>query len=85
MVAGLPKFNQDAGFSKSIKFSGYSVFLPQENAEYSDTGTVGNPLRASAEKGQKILDRFSDYVADLANELKGLKVEVTTKAFIDRV
>jgi creatinine amidohydrolase len=85
MVAGLPKFNQDAGFSKSIKFAGYSVFLPQENAEYSETGTVGNPLRASAEKGQKILDRFSDYVADLANELKGLTVEVRTTEFIDRV
>jgi creatinine amidohydrolase len=84
-VAGLAKFRQDAGFSKSIKFAGHSVFLPQENADYSDTGTVGNPLRASEVKGRKILDRFSDYVADLVKELKRLKVEVRERAFIDRV
>ena len=84
-VAGSKKVNQDAGFSKTIKFNGVQVFLPQENSDYSYTSTVGNPERATAEKGQKILDRFVDIAADLANELKPLEVDVHTTEFPDRI
>ncbi|MBI2872273.1 MAG: creatininase family protein [Chloroflexi bacterium] len=84
-VADSPKFVQDSGFSKTIKFAGYSVLLPQENADYSHTGTVGNPLRATAEKGGRILERFSDYVADLACELKKVQVQVRAREFVDRM
>jgi creatinine amidohydrolase len=85
IVAGSSKFVQDAGFSKTIKFGKYQVFLPQENADYSTTSTVGNPERATAQKGAAILDRFVDYTADLCDELRGLNVEVHTTAFPDRM
>jgi creatinine amidohydrolase len=84
-VAGSTKFNQDAGFSKTIKFDGYQVFLPQENSDYSYSSTVGNPERATAEKGRRMLERFVDITADLCNELKGLPSTVHTSAFPDRI
>ncbi len=84
VVAG-SQFNQDAGFSKTIKFGAYQVFMPQENADYSTTSTVGNPERATAEKGNRMLDRFVDYTADVCTELKGMEVEVHTKVFTDRM
>lgn len=84
-VAGSKKFVQDAGFSKSIKFGGYQVFLPQENSDYSDTSTVGNPERATAEKGERMLQRFVDIAVDLCRELKKLDVTPHTRAFPDRM
>lgn len=84
-VAGSKKFNQDAGFSKTIKFDGVQVFLPQENSDYSYTSTVGNPERATAEKGQRMLDRFVDIAVNLCAELKTLEVDVHTSAFNDRI
>jgi len=43
VIAGSKKFNQDGGFSKTIMFDGYQVFLAQENSDYSYTSTVGQP------------------------------------------
>jgi creatinine amidohydrolase len=79
------KFNQDAGFSKTIKFDGYQVFMAQENSDYSYSSTVGNPERATAEKGQAMLDRFVKITADLCEELKGMDVKPHTTAFMDRI
>lgn len=84
-VKGSDKFNQDAGFSKTIRFDGYQVFLPQENSDYSYTSTVGNPERATAEKGQQMLDRFIDITTNLANELKNLDTKPHTTHFTDRM
>jgi creatinine amidohydrolase len=84
-VAGSSKFKQDAGFSKTIMFDGYQVFLPQENSDYSYTSTVGNPERATAEKGERILERFTHIGATLCEELKGLTADVHTTAFPDRM
>lgn len=85
IVKDAPAFNQDAGFSKAIRFGAYQVFMAQENADYSTTSTVGNPERASAEKGERILERFVSYTADLCEELKKLDVNVHTRAFTDRI
>jgi creatinine amidohydrolase len=85
IVAASDKFVQDAGFSKTIKFNGYQVFLPQENSDYSYSSTVGNPERASVEKGQKMLERFVEIAVDLCNELKALDVKPHTTAFDDRM
>jgi creatinine amidohydrolase len=85
MVSQSAKFVQDAGFSKTIKFNGYQVFLPQENSDYSHSSTVGNPERATAEKGQKMLDRFVQIGVDLCNELKTFDVTPHTTEFPDRI
>ena len=83
-VAG-SKFVQDAGFSKTIKFAGYQVLLQQENSDYSKTSTVGNPERATAEKGERMLERFVSIATDLCHELKKLDVTPHTTAFPDRI
>jgi creatinine amidohydrolase len=85
VVQASSKFNQDAGFSKTIKFDGIDVYMAQENSDYSNTSTVGNPERATVEKGQKILDRFVKITADICNELKALDVKVHTTEFPDRM
>jgi creatinine amidohydrolase len=85
VVAKSSKFNQDAGFSKTIKFNGNQVFLPQENSDYSYSSTVGNPERASADKGQKMLNRFVEIGVDLCNELKTFEIAPHTTEFRDRM
>jgi creatinine amidohydrolase len=85
IVAASEKFRQEAGFSKTIKFGAYEVFLPQENAEYSHTSTVGNPETATAEKGERILARFADFTAEVCDELKKIEVKVHTREFVDRI
>jgi creatinine amidohydrolase len=84
-VSSSKKFNQDAGFSKTIKFDGYQVFMAQENEDYSYSSTVGNPERATAEKGNLMLDRFVKITADLCNELKTMDVKPHTTEFPDRI
>ena len=84
-LAPSTKFVQDAGFSKTIKFDGYQVFMPQENADYSYSSTVGNPERATAEKGEKMLNRFVDIGVALCNDLKTIPSTPHTTEFLDRM
>lgn len=84
-LAPSTKFVQDAGFSKTIKFDGYQVFMPQENADYSYSSTVGNPERATAEKGEKMLNRFVDIGVALCNDLKTIPSNPHTTDFLDRM
>lgn len=70
------KFTKHNG-SAYVTFRGQDmVYMPMDHREYSDTGLIGNPFRASVEKGNKILDIVSDYFAAFIQELKELKVEV---------
>ncbi len=57
------------------------VYMPMDHREYSDTGLIGNPFHASAEKGNKILDVVSGYFAAFIGELKQLKVEATNRDY----
>lgn len=85
IVKGSARFRQDAGFSKTIKFDGYQVFMAQENSDYSYTSTVGNPERASIAKGEQILERFIGITANLCTELMSIDVTPHTTAFPDRI
>ena len=63
-----------------------SMWVPMEHHEYSDTATIGNPLRASKEKGEKLLDRAAKGLADLVEEIKKFNITVPPekRAFNDR-
>ena len=54
-----------------------SMWVPMEHHEYSDTATIGNPLRASKEKGEKLLERAGKCLADLVNEIKKFDIKVS--------
>lgn len=60
------------------------LYLPMDHNEYSDTGIIGNPFTASREKGEKIIERMSDILAEHINELKKVQVTVRNREFIDR-
>jgi creatinine amidohydrolase len=61
-----------------------ALYLPMDHDEYSDTGIIGNPLRASKEKGEKIIERMSQILANYIEELKKVKIEVRNREFIGR-
>jgi creatinine amidohydrolase len=62
------------------------MWVPMEHHEYSDTATIGNPKRASREKGVKILQRGGELLAATIEEVKkfDIKVPEEKRAFNNR-
>jgi creatinine amidohydrolase len=69
-----------------VEFDGYKYFsFPMDHHEFIESGTIGNPLRATAEKGEKAFELFADHTARGILELMKVPVEVHNREFIDRV
>lgn len=69
----------------AVTFKGYhGVIFPMDHHEYSETGLIGNCHLGTKEKGDKIFDIISDYLADFLNSLKPLQVDIKNREFIDR-
>ena len=69
-----------------VQFDGYKYFtFPMDHHEFIESGTIGNPMRATAEKGEEALRRYADHVARGILELMKVPVEVHTRAFNERV
>lgn len=69
-----------------VEFEGYKYFrFPMDHHEFIESGTIGNPLRASVEKGEEALRRYSEHVAKGLLELEKVAVEITNREFVDRV
>jgi len=81
---GFSKMN-GSPYVKYDKTNAELLYVPMDHHEYSDTGLIGNPFRASAEKGHKITDRMAEHFRDYIEALKKIKVEATNRAFISRV
>jgi len=85
-----PAFLPDAFLKKdgtpSVEFEGYNYFVfPMEHREFSDTGLIGNPFRASAEKGTQANRRFGEHLGRALIELGKVNIEVRNREFINRV
>lgn len=84
-----PAYMGDA-FSKidgtaTVKFQGSeNIFVPMEHHEYSDTATIGNPFRATKEKGLAMFERMAKHLADYVDEVREFEVEITESDFPDR-
>ena len=52
---------------------------------FANTGLIGNPLRATKEKGEEALKRFAAHLARALAELEKVKIEVTNREWKDRV
>lgn len=79
-----PSFIKTDG-APDVEFEGYQYFVfPMDHAEFSRTGVIGNPLRASAEKGEEALERFADHLVKAIDEFRPLSVSVTRRGFEDR-
>jgi creatinine amidohydrolase len=70
----------------SVVFEGHSYFVfPMEHRDFSDSGLIGNPLRATKEKGEESLKRFAAYLVRALKELETVKIEVRNREWVDRV
>ena len=87
--AGIPGFLPDE-FRKSdgapdVEFEGYTYFtFPMDHHEFIESGTIGNPLRATKEKGEEAFRRFGEHVAKGVLELMKPPVKVQDREFVDR-
>ena len=57
------------------------AWVPMDHQEYSDTGLIGNPFRATADKGRRIIQRKAELLAEFCNELKKVKIEVRNRDY----
>ncbi|GIK56856.1 MAG: creatininase family protein [Chloroflexi bacterium] len=68
-----------------VEFEGYTYFnFPMDHHEFIESGTIGNPLRATKEKGEEAFRRLSEHVARGILELMHVPVEVHNREFRDR-
>jgi creatinine amidohydrolase len=87
--AHIPEFLPKA-FSKNdgmpdAEFEGYQYFsFPMDHHEFVENGIIGNPMRATAEKGEEAFRRLSEHVARGVLELQKVEVNVHTREFIER-
>jgi len=84
--AFLPRsFGKNDGMP-DVEFEGYKYFtFPMDHHEFIESGTIGNPLRATAEKGEKAFELFAEHTARGILELMKVPVEVHNREFVNRV
>jgi creatinine amidohydrolase len=79
-----PSFMKRDG-TPDVAFQGYTYFVfPMDHREFSPTGCIGNPMRATKEKGEKAFALYVDHLVDALAEFEQVKVEVRKRAFDER-
>jgi creatinine amidohydrolase len=69
-----------------VEFEGYKYFrFPMDHHEFIESGTIGNPMRATIEKGEEAFRRYSEHCAKGILELNKVTVTVRNREFVDRV
>ncbi|HEX9439401.1 MAG TPA: creatininase family protein [Roseiflexaceae bacterium] len=82
----LPESFSKADGAPDVQFEGYQYFyFPMDHDEFNDTGVIGNPLRASAEKGEEAFRRYAAHLVAAIAELNKVEVRVHTREFRERV
>ncbi len=71
-----PKFSKKDGTSTVMFEGSENIFVPMLHHEYSDTATIGNPLRSSVEQGEKVFERISNHLAAFLQEVKKFPFKV---------
>jgi creatinine amidohydrolase len=82
----LPKTFAKKDGMPDVEFEDYKYFtFPMDHHEFIESGTIGNPLRATAEKGEEAFRRYSEHVARGVLELMKVPVTVHNREFVERV
>lgn len=69
----------------TVKFEGSeNIWVPMEHHEYCDTAVIGNPFRATKEKGLEMLERMSGHLTRYVREVRDFKVEITKSDYPER-
>jgi creatinine amidohydrolase len=80
-----------AAFSKAdgapdVQFKGYQYFqFPMDHDEFTETGVIGNPMRATAEKGEEAFNRYAAHLVEALAELRKVDVQISNREFRERV
>ena len=78
----LPEAFRKSDGAWDAQYKGYEYFyFPMDHNEFADHGVIGNPLRATAEKGEQIFERFSSYLAEAVADLRSVPVEIREREF----
>jgi creatinine amidohydrolase len=81
----LPDEFDKADGAWDAQFKGYEYFyFPMDHEEFAPHGVIGNPNRATAEKGDQIFQRFAEYLAQALEALRKVPVEVTSRRFVNK-
>jgi creatinine amidohydrolase len=79
------KFGKKDG-APDIQFEGYSYFqFPMDHHEFTESGVIGNPERATQAKGEEAFRRYAEHVARAVGALYEVKVNVRQREWLDRV
>jgi creatinine amidohydrolase len=82
----LPGGFEKADGAPDVEFQGYQYFtFPMDHGEFTDTGVIGNPFRATAAKGNEAFDRFAKHLVAAIDAFRPLNVNVQRRSFEDRV
>lgn len=82
----LPREFDKADGAPDVEFHGYQYFtFPMDHGEFTDTGVIGNPFRATAAKGNEAFDRFAEHLVAAIDAFRPLKVNIQRRSFEDRV
>ena len=69
-----------------VEFQGYQYFaLPTDHSDFTPTGIIGNPHRATVEKGEASLTAYADHLAAALGEFQTVPVDVHTREWRERV
>jgi creatinine amidohydrolase len=73
----LPDSFRKADGAPDIEFEGYQYFvMPMDHQEFTPTGVIGNPMRATKEKGEEAFRRFADHLVKAIPEFEKVGVEI---------
>jgi creatinine amidohydrolase len=50
-----------------------------DHQEFTPSGVIGNPFRATAEKGDRTYDRYAEHLAAALKEFERMEVDVHTR------
>lgn len=79
-----PNFRKKDG-AATVEFQGVeTIWVPMEHHEYCDNAVIGNPFRATKEKGIKYYDIVRDHLVAFLNEVKKFDMKVKNRDFPGR-
>jgi creatinine amidohydrolase len=69
----------------TVKFRGSeNIWVPMEHHEYCDTAVIGNPFRATREKGLAMFERMAEHLAAYVRQVRDFEVDISTSDFPER-
>jgi creatinine amidohydrolase len=84
--AWLPQGFKKVDGAPDVEFDGYSYFqFPMDHQEFTESGVIGNPFSATAEKGETCFTRFADHLVKVIDSLETVKVEIKNREWADTV